>query len=116
MRTPHDLRMAAQKYRAMAVQIFDPKAVQALISLAVEYEMTAKQIEPENPKGFAGEEPHKAMTTLRSVSYLPYAGCHRAPPRSKKKKNIRIYWFHYVFLMAFTPSTRPDRPERGWAR
>ena len=57
MRTPHDLRMAAQKYRAMAVQIFDPKAVQALISLAVEYQMTAKRIEQENPKDLQAKNP-----------------------------------------------------------
>ena len=57
METPYDLRMAAQKYRAMAVQIFDPKAVQALISLAVEYEATAKRIEQEATEDLPAKDP-----------------------------------------------------------
>jgi hypothetical protein len=50
--TPAELREKADHYRTLALAIFDPRTVEALRSLAAEYEALAEKLEkdtkPEN--------------------------------------------------------------------
>jgi hypothetical protein len=56
MQTPAELREKAARYRAMATVIIDQRTVDALQSLAAEYEALADQIERDAAQGDSGPD------------------------------------------------------------
>jgi hypothetical protein len=47
LRTPADLRSRARRYRWMAKRIIDPRAIDALLEMATEYDELAQDLEDE---------------------------------------------------------------------